>query len=195
MEDLTTEKEITYLFFTQDFQWTFIIKHEVCFIQGCHWTFAKITENLRVRASQKMNRKRDKVQKEKDEIGENRERIGPKITENRHPWLDNHNHGRSDHWKGNHVPLFNTRFPINFYHQTWGLLHILSLVTEKWWCSAYMGHSLKMGATELVSMLSKWSKLLRIYHSVPIFLTQLKSCWPNTGLSIRDSDWKECKFP
>ena len=28
--------------------------------QGCHWTFAKITENLRVRAvSQKMNTKRD----------------------------------------------------------------------------------------------------------------------------------------
>ena len=50
--------------------------------QGCHWTFAKITENLRVRAvSQKMNTKRDKVQKEKDEIGENRERIGLKITE------------------------------------------------------------------------------------------------------------------
>ena len=39
--------------------------------QGCHWTFAKRTENLRV--SQKMNTKRDKVQKEKDEIGENRE--------------------------------------------------------------------------------------------------------------------------
>ena len=38
-------------------------------IQGCHWPFAKITENLRVRAvSQKMNTKRDKVQKEKDEI-------------------------------------------------------------------------------------------------------------------------------
>ena len=29
--------------------------------QGCHWTFAKITENLRVRAvSQKMNTKRDR---------------------------------------------------------------------------------------------------------------------------------------
>ena len=42
--------------------------------QGCHWTFVKITENLGVRAvSQKMNTKRDKVQKEKDEIGENRE--------------------------------------------------------------------------------------------------------------------------
>ena len=39
--------------------------------QGCHWTFAKITENLRVRAvSQKMNTKREKVQREKDEIGE-----------------------------------------------------------------------------------------------------------------------------
>ena len=39
--------------------------------QGCHRTYAKITENLRVRAvSQKMNTKRDKVQKEKDEIGE-----------------------------------------------------------------------------------------------------------------------------
>ena len=50
-------------------------------IQGCHWTFAKITENLCVRAvSHKMNtKKRQKVQKEKDEIGE---RIGPKITEN-----------------------------------------------------------------------------------------------------------------
>ena len=43
--------------------------------QGCHWTFAKITENLRARAvSQKMkHKKRQKVQKEKDEIGENRE--------------------------------------------------------------------------------------------------------------------------
>ena len=42
-------------------------------MQGCHWTVANITENLRVRAvSQKMNTKRDKVQKEKDEI-ENRE--------------------------------------------------------------------------------------------------------------------------
>ena len=39
--------------------------------QGCHWTFAKITENLRVHAiSQKMNTKRYKVKKEKDEIGE-----------------------------------------------------------------------------------------------------------------------------
>ena len=29
--------------------------------QGCQWTFAKITENLRVRAvSQKMNTKRDR---------------------------------------------------------------------------------------------------------------------------------------
>ena len=29
--------------------------------QGCHWTFAKITENLRVLAvSQKMNTKRDR---------------------------------------------------------------------------------------------------------------------------------------
>ena len=29
--------------------------------QGCHWTFAKITENLRVHAvSQKMNTKRDR---------------------------------------------------------------------------------------------------------------------------------------
>ena len=29
--------------------------------QGCHWTFAKITENLRVRAvSQKMNTKRNR---------------------------------------------------------------------------------------------------------------------------------------
>ena len=62
----------------------------LCRSQGCHWTFAKITENLLVRAvSQKMNTKRDKVQKEKDEIGE---RIGPKITEkprkiteNQHP--------------------------------------------------------------------------------------------------------------
>ena len=36
--------------------------------------FAKIAENLRVHAvSQKMNTKRDKVQKEKDEKGENRE--------------------------------------------------------------------------------------------------------------------------
>ena len=36
-------------------------------IQGCHWTFAKITENLRVRAvSQKMNTERDrKVRKRK----------------------------------------------------------------------------------------------------------------------------------
>ena len=34
--------------------------------QGCHWTFAKITENLRVRAvSQKMNTKRDKHRKRK----------------------------------------------------------------------------------------------------------------------------------
>ena len=43
--------------------------------QGCHWTFAKITENLRVRAvSQKMNTKmRQKVQTGKDETGENRE--------------------------------------------------------------------------------------------------------------------------
>ena len=69
----------------------------VLLTQGYHWTFAKITENLRVHAvSQKMNTKRDKVQKEKDEIGENREngkriggeRIEPKIreiTENRHP--------------------------------------------------------------------------------------------------------------
>ena len=49
-----------------------------CTLQGCHWIFVKITENLCVRAvSQKMNTKRDKVQKEKDEI----ERIGPKITE------------------------------------------------------------------------------------------------------------------
>ena len=43
----------------------------------------KITENLCVRAiSQKMNTKRDKVQKEKDEIGENREtKNGKRITE------------------------------------------------------------------------------------------------------------------
>ena len=43
--------------------------------QGCHWTFAKITENLRVRAVSQKNehKKRQKVQKEKDEIGENRE--------------------------------------------------------------------------------------------------------------------------
>ena len=71
--------------------------HAQMSVQGCHWTFAKITENLPVRAvSQKMNTRRDKVQKEKDETGENREngkrigseRIGPKITEkteNRHP--------------------------------------------------------------------------------------------------------------
>ena len=33
----------------------------MAFSQGCHWTFAKITENLRVRAvSQKMNTKRDR---------------------------------------------------------------------------------------------------------------------------------------
>ena len=51
--------------------------------QGCHWTFAKITENLHVRGrlTENEHKKRQKVQKEKDEIGENRERIGPKITE------------------------------------------------------------------------------------------------------------------
>ena len=58
------------------------------YTQGCHWTFAKITENLRVRAvSQKMNTKRDKGQKEKDEIGE---RIGPKITEKKKPMENRH---------------------------------------------------------------------------------------------------------
>ena len=48
--------------------------------QGCHWTFAKITENLRVRAvSQKMNTKRDrksikrKMKKEKIENNGKRE--------------------------------------------------------------------------------------------------------------------------
>ena len=60
--------------------------------QGCHWTFATITENLCVRAfSQKMNTKRDRKLRKNDEIGENREWIRPKITENRHPcyvkWL------------------------------------------------------------------------------------------------------------
>ena len=36
------------------------------YTQGCHWTFAKITENLRVRAvSQKMNTKRDRKRKMK----------------------------------------------------------------------------------------------------------------------------------
>ena len=47
-------------------------------LQGCHWTFAKITENLcACRLTENENKKRQKV--EKDEIGE---RTGPKITEN-----------------------------------------------------------------------------------------------------------------
>ena len=67
-----------------------------CECQGCHWIFAKITENLRVCAvSQKMNTKRDrKVRKRKmkqEKIENNGkwiggEWIGPKITGNRHPW-------------------------------------------------------------------------------------------------------------
>ena len=61
--------------------------------QGCHWSFVKITENLRVRAvSQKMNSKTDrkfrkrKMKYEKIEKTENGKRIGgeqirPKIME------------------------------------------------------------------------------------------------------------------
>ena len=39
-------------------------------LQGCHWTFAKITENL---LTEEEHKKRQTVQKEKDETGENRE--------------------------------------------------------------------------------------------------------------------------
>ena len=43
--------------------------------QGCHWTFAKITEKstCACRLTENEHKKRQKVQKEKDEIGENRE--------------------------------------------------------------------------------------------------------------------------
>ena len=57
--------------------------------QGCHWTFAKLTENLRVRAvSQKMNKKRE-VQKEKDEIGECRWRWSRQQNNPPMPWVVN----------------------------------------------------------------------------------------------------------
>ena len=97
-------------------------------------------------------------------------------------------------WYFNRYMHFRSCCPVDLSWRNWSEFKMVAEITSRWslnkqslyYIDIQMGHSLKLGATELAFMWHKWWKLLSINHSTAIFLPRLQSCWWNTDPSSRD---------